>query len=443
MDAKLVQSLAALAEASDLDAFEQKLCDTVTDLFGCSFAMTTHGKGEVFIGSQASRSFAERVPTGRVSDFKSAPRDLTTCLIPAVAATGRCFLWMCNKLPGCGTPLAEEGGWTVRPDGGLESHEPRFVAPGFDSWWMRQGDHPDMARVVALPLYPPLGPATKTAVTAVLCLVYLEGNPLQDEREEFVPRQCRTLGLLQQFVRATAAIMERYLVRRHAYVDQGFLDNVLASPGLLEGTVPALRWGVYVYGDMRGYSTLSAGLQPYPGVLREFTARFYDMIADEVRATGGFTNKFVGDGFLALYGCLGDAITDAGAQRDTVGRALEGARRVVGRFEGESLDWLRHSLRGSGSAAVTDPGLGIGVNLGSAVLGPIGAHEFTAIGHEVNVAGKLSKKADSRRHTPILVTKGIRDLAVDIAGLGAAFTGSTACLAAPHEHVQLYVLSKS
>lgn len=441
MDARLVRSLAALAEASDLETFERKLCDAVTDLFGCSFAITTHGKGDFFMGSQASTSFAQRVPNGSVSDFKSAERDLTSCLIPAVASAGQCFLWVRKTSQGGPPPVAAEGGWAIGPDGELASHDEDFSAPGFVKWLKRPGAVP-LSCVVALPLYPALAPVQGKAVTAVLCLVYLEGDPGTDGLRQDESGRVAMLGLLQQFVRATAAIMERYLVRRHAYVDQGFLDNILASPALLEGTVPTLRWGVYVYGDMRGFSTLSAQLQPTPDVLRDFTARFYDMIANEVHATGGIVNKFVGDGYLALYGCLADPITDTGPQRDTVAKALEGARRVVSGFEGDLLAWARDRLRGSGSGGVTEPGLGIGVNLGSSLVGPIGAHEFTAIGHEVNVAGKLSKKADSRGDAPILVTKGIRDLAINIAGLDAAFTESTARLAAPHDHVELYTLSK-
>src|SRR5436853_130320 len=83
---------------------------------------------------------------------------------------------------------------------------------------------------------------------------------------------------------------------------------------------------------------------------------------------GGFINKFLGDGFMAMFGA---PLADAAAVR----HAFEAALDILAEIERRSLDRGAWPLR-----------IGIGLHVGPAVTGNVGSprrKEFTAIGDTV------------------------------------------------------------
>jgi adenylate cyclase len=147
------------------------------------------------------------------------------------------------------------------------------------------------------------------------------------------------------------------------------------------------QWGVeqevtILFCDLRGFTKMSEGRLSFDVVfiLNQFLGRMAEAIED----TGGFVDKFMGDGIMAIFGM--DAPAAVGAQR-----AIAAARAMGG-----VLDSLNQSLREELRAPLA---MGIGLHTGPVILGRIGAAHrteavarLTALGETVNVASRLESK---------------------------------------------------
>lgn len=127
--------------------------------------------------------------------------------------------------------------------------------------------------------------------------------------------------------------------------------------------------------DIRNFTSRSKGRSPHEVVagLNEFLAVMVDIV--EARH-GGMINKFLGDGFMALFG----AIEDGSRAREAVLASQEMLAALAQLNE-------RMTARGEQPLAI-----GIGLHTGAAVIGSIGSParmEFTAIGSTVNVAARV------------------------------------------------------
>lgn len=123
--------------------------------------------------------------------------------------------------------------------------------------------------------------------------------------------------------------------------------------------------------DIRSFT--AAARQRRPDEVVQRLDRAFEVMVEIVDRNGGIVNKFLGDGFLALFGApLEDP--DAGH------RAVTAARDILAAMaeENEASDW---PLR-----------LGIGIHLGVVVAGNVGSSrrkEYTVIGDTVNFAARL------------------------------------------------------
>lgn len=111
-------------------------------------------------------------------------------------------------------------------------------------------------------------------------------------------------------------------------------------------------------------------------------------------------NKYLGDGFMAIFGA-GDS--NSNHARDAVSAGREILRAV---------NELNDELAAKGRAPIQ---IGIGIHSGPAIVGSIGSPqrlEFTAIGNTVNVASRIQglTKTVSRA---LLVTAAVRDCSAD------------------------------
>lgn len=155
--------------------------------------------------------------------------------------------------------------------------------------------------------------------------------------------------------------------------------------------------------DIRSFTAAARERTPEEVVQRLDTA--FEVLVEIIDRNGGIVNKFLGDGFLALFGApLEDP--DAGH------RAVTAAREILQAMEQENAthEW---PLR-----------LGIGIHIGKVVAGSVGSSrrkEYTVIGDTVNFAARLealNKEFGSQLLVSDDVFATVRDRPADAVTLG-------------------------
>ena len=143
-------------------------------------------------------------------------------------------------------------------------------------------------------------------------------------------------------------------------------------------------WGVeqtvtVMFADLRGFTAMSEARLPYDVVF--LLNQYLGQMSAAIEDSGGYVDKFIGDGIMALFG-MGQP-SDEGA-RD----AVRGARAMGG-----VLDALNRTLASDLPKPLE---IGIGLHTGPAILGRVGisdrrgaSQRITALGDTVNTASRL------------------------------------------------------
>lgn len=132
---------------------------------------------------------------------------------------------------------------------------------------------------------------------------------------------------------------------------------------------PARRDAVVMFADLKGFTNYSEGKSPED--VAAFLNRCWTVAADIVERHGGVINKYMGDGFLAIFGV---PLELAGAEKAAAETAQELQRALSPILAEENLS------------------LCLGVHSGPMIVGGIGSEarcEFTVIGSTVNLASRL------------------------------------------------------
>ncbi len=166
------------------------------------------------------------------------------------------------------------------------------------------------------------------------------------------------------------------------FVSPDVRDEILQRP-LLGGEV---REVTVLFVDIRGFTRRTAGQSPEAAVA--LLNRFLSLAVSAVEANGGWVNKFLGDGIMALFG-------SPRPRADHPDLALLAAMALL-----EGLKELNTDLEKAGQAPLA---IGAGIHTGPALVGCIGAavpgrdgqetirREFTAIGETVNLCQRLEQ----------------------------------------------------
>ena len=130
-----------------------------------------------------------------------------------------------------------------------------------------------------------------------------------------------------------------------------------------------------MFADIRSFTQFSEKKLPYDVVF--VLNQYFRSMGTVIESEGGYIDKFIGDGIMALFGLSSDSA-------DGCRRALKAAHGM-----GKALDEMNESL----SDDLDDPlRIGIGIHTGSAIIGEIGyshVKSITAIGDVVNTASRL------------------------------------------------------
>jgi adenylate cyclase len=196
------------------------------------------------------------------------------------------------------------------------------------------------------------------------------------------------VGLLQSgFNRMVAGLRERERIRETfgAYVDPDVAEHILRDEGAAEGEEVEVT---LLFCDVRGFTSFAERSSP-----REVVSTLNELFESAVpivREHGGHIDKFIGDGFLAVFGSPTPA--DDHADR-AVEAAIEIARVVRDGF-GDDLE------------------VGLGVNSGSVIAGSLGGAgrlEYSVIGDAVNVAARV-EAATRETGDGILISEETRSM---------------------------------
>ena len=126
--------------------------------------------------------------------------------------------------------------------------------------------------------------------------------------------------------------------------------------------------------DIRNFTGFAEKKTPEQVV--QYLESLFGFMIEIVNRNNGIINKFLGDGFMAVFGA---PLSDG---RDCE-NAVRSAREILERVRSESE-----------SGAILPTTIGIGLHAGRAVTGSIGSaerKEYTVIGDVVNLASRIEK----------------------------------------------------
>ncbi len=145
-----------------------------------------------------------------------------------------------------------------------------------------------------------------------------------------------------------------------------------------------------MFTDLRNYTNYSHGCAPQQ-VVQELNEYFGDMTA-EIGKHGGMTDKFIGDGIMALFGAPIPHPDDA----------LRAVRCALAMVRSNEEFNRRREAQGLKPLVI-----GVGLHSGEAVVGTIGAPrkmDYTAIGDTVNIASRIEGE-NKKFHSRLLVSE--------------------------------------
>jgi adenylate cyclase len=150
-----------------------------------------------------------------------------------------------------------------------------------------------------------------------------------------------------------------------------------------------------LFADLRNFTARSSRSSPRQVValLNLFLTEMVEIVEERY---GGMVNKFLGDGFMALFGVGEDQTNHAAI-------AVAAAQDML-----TGLQTINDYLQQQGQEPLA---MGIGIHTGSAVVGSIGATqrlEYTAIGDTVNIASRVEALTKQVK-TPLLITEATRN----------------------------------
>jgi adenylate cyclase len=178
------------------------------------------------------------------------------------------------------------------------------------------------------------------------------------------------------------------------HVSPQVVERLMAEGASTTGDI---RKVAVMFVDFRNFTAEARSRSPQDVVDRLDGA--FAVLVDILDRHGGIVNKFLGDGFLALFGA---PFETAAAAEHAVAAARE--MLVAMKAANQSHDW---PLR-----------IGIGIHFGEVVAGNIGSprrKEYTVIGDTVNFAARL--EALNKEHgSQFLVSSAVRDALGEGAG---------------------------
>ena len=180
------------------------------------------------------------------------------------------------------------------------------------------------------------------------------------------------------------------------YVDPAILKELLAQNDSADALGGKMYEIAVLFVDIRGFTTMSESLEP--PVVVDILNRYLSLTTDCIMRYHGTLDKFVGDCTMAFWNA-------PLPQEDAVYLACCAAMDMV-----EGSRTLGQELSEKYGRTVS---FGVGVHVGPAVVGNIGASkrmDYTAIGDTVNTASRLESNAPGGK---IFISRAVADILGD------------------------------
>ena len=182
------------------------------------------------------------------------------------------------------------------------------------------------------------------------------------------------------------------------FFGKGVSDTVVQAETRADAGMAEERDAAVIMLDIRGFTTLTAGLPPRRVV--EILTSLHARIIPVMRAHGGVIDKFMGDGVMATFGAVHPTLT-----------AAADALRALAAVMVEAQAWQTELATGIGGTQLEVQGAAVAGMVVFAVVGAGDRLEYTVIGEAVNLAAKLEKHNKAAK-TSALTTSRTFDRAV-------------------------------
>ena len=205
--------------------------------------------------------------------------------------------------------------------------------------------------------------------------------------------------LLSEFDQMVRQLREKEKLRQTfgLHVGKRAAEQILAHDPGLSGIEQEI---MVMFVDMRSWTARASVSAPADvvEVMNDFFRVTVRVVEEQHR---GMVNKYLGDGFMAIFGA-GESDSDHAQDAVAAGREILSA-----------VNTLNDELAAKGHAPIR---IGIGIHCGPAIVGSIGTPqrlEFTAIGNTVNIASRIEGLTKAVGKS-LLVTAAVRNRSGDL-----------------------------
>ncbi len=170
------------------------------------------------------------------------------------------------------------------------------------------------------------------------------------------------------------------------HVSPAVVDKLLDQNADVEGEI---RRVFIMFLDIRNFTTYAEHKKPEEVI--SYLNTLFEFMVEIVNRNNGIINKFLADGFMAVFGA---PLSDGRDSQNAVSASLEILDSVKAEFE---------------NGTIPDTRVGIGLHAGDAVIGNVGSaqrKEYTIIGDVVNTASRI-EQLNKKFKSQILISREV------------------------------------
>ncbi|MBL8972016.1 MAG: adenylate/guanylate cyclase domain-containing protein [Myxococcales bacterium] len=264
-------------------------------------------------------------------------------------------------------------------------------------------DDPDLtlleiAREAGIPHASACGGNGRCSTCRVMILEHPENF---DPRNAVETRLARAKGFDDNIRLACQTTITGDVKLRRLVIDEE--DLQLAQDGTPQTTGKDRQLAI-LFSDIRNFTPFAESHLPYDVI--HILGRYFRKVGEPVIRHGGYIDKYMGDGIMAIFGLERASAAEACLDAVAAGLGMQDSLLELNEYISKQFD--------------TTFRMGIGVHVGSVIIGEMGhpqKMQFTAIGDTVNIASRI-ESATKELGVGLLVSAEVRALLGEAARYG-------------------------